>query len=87
MAHRIPTRVRLPFGIIIRIFQVTRREMCTLGWDGCDGGWDPTDKRCYRIYLVRSLPRRLKRHTLMHELKHALVDITDHLLEDKVSGI
>lgn len=80
---RLPARVCLPFGYIVRVKQVTDTEMKAHGGDersdpvSFDGLWDVGTRI---IYIRKSLPIRRKRYILGHELQHAFLDWTHHYL-------
>jgi len=67
---RLPTRVVLPFGYIIRVKQITAHEMDFI-CDSADGLWDDEEKT---IYIRKSLPMTRRRYILAHELGHAWLD-------------
>lgn len=77
---RVPARVYLPFGYVIPVRMVSRKEMRKV-MDGqdLDGGWDPKTRR---IYLYKGLRVKRKRYMLLHELAHALNDMLHELLDD-----
>jgi Zn-dependent peptidase ImmA (M78 family) len=79
--RRIPRTIRLPFGYLIKVEQVTKREMEDECGDHLDGAWMAE----YRtIYLRRSLNMTRKRYILCHELQHAVADLTHQQLNDGV---
>jgi Zn-dependent peptidase ImmA (M78 family) len=75
---RIPCKVVLPFGYIIRVKQLTDGQMNALD-RGCDGLWNVDNKT---IYIRKSLTLSRRRYILTHELGHAWLDFTHKFLDD-----
>ena len=71
---RIPRMVRLPFGYVIRVREVTKRELRLRVGDDCVAGWMVGDRT---IYLTRSRSLKDKCADLAHEIGHALVDFCE----------
>lgn len=81
---RLPTRIHFPFGFVIRVKQITKREIeDMIGYDAL-AGWVSSDRT---IYLTRSRGTKLKRGDLAHELAHAIVDYTDFLLTNGIAKV
>ncbi len=79
---RIPRKVVLPFGYVIRIRQLTNKQMDNMDKD-CDGLWDCNLRT---IYIRKSLPLTRKRYILTHEVGHAFLDWQhQHLDEGKAT--
>ena len=68
---RLPTRVNLPFGYIVKVKLATGSEMKNKDGQDCDGLWD-SDTRT--IYVRKALPVKRQRYILVHELVHAMND-------------
>jgi Zn-dependent peptidase ImmA (M78 family) len=81
-AKRIPRVIRLPFGYVVQVRQVTVKEMQDAlddEDDVPDGAWISDDMT---IYLRRTLTMARKRYVLCHELQHAAADLTHHTLNE-----
>lgn len=78
---RIPDRIVLPFGYVVKVKLVTAEEMEEAGGEGCDGLWRVEERT---IYVRKSLPARRRRWVLVHEAFHALLDAQHHYVNTKV---
>lgn len=81
---RLPRKVTLPFGYVVKVALVTDKEMLdAMDEDDpaelADGLWD-VDSRI--VYVRRSLPFKRKAEVLGHELDHALNDWR-HWVQDR----
>lgn len=79
MNRRLPKSVRLPFGYIVKVEQVSQRRMREIEpdlrpEDVVYGLWVVETRT---IYIWNKLPLKKKRDTLWHELQHVLVDAKD----------
>ena len=70
---RLPTRIHLPFGYVVKVKQITVPEMRVFadGGPDLDGCWIAGERT---IYVLRNLPIRRKRYILGHEVIHAVND-------------
>lgn len=75
---RIPHKIKLPFGYIICVKQLTDNQMNAKERE-CDGLWDVDIKT---IYIRKTAPLSRRRYILMHELGHAWLDFTHEFLDD-----
>lgn len=82
---RIPRRIAFPFGHVVQIREVSVKEMRDLEEAADDEDW-PTEGLWIveeeTVYVLKKLPPRRKRYTVLHELGHALLDIADRALVD-----
>jgi Zn-dependent peptidase ImmA (M78 family) len=72
----LPRRVRV-LDYSLRIKQVGKRDLAEMFEDDeteSVGAWISGERT---IYILRSLSRKEKRATLLHELQHALVDLKE----------
>ena len=76
---RLPKRVVLPFGYVIKVKLVTDPEMRSiLGEDEiCDGLWQEGSRA---ISIRKCLPVTRQRYILSHEMGHAVIDWQHHFL-------
>ena len=68
---RIPSKVCLPFGYVVKIRLAPASLLEMLGAPDCDGLWDCDTKT---ILIRSSLPITRRRYILAHELGHAWLD-------------
>lgn len=76
---RLPKRVVLPFGYVVKIKQRPDSEM-----EGQDGLWDVETRT---ISIRKALSLRRRRYILIHELGHALLDAQHECLDKGMMGI
>lgn len=84
---RLPTRVTLPFGYIVKVKAITDSEMAEemdaeSSEDICDGLWESETRT---IFIRKSLPTRRQRYVLGHELLHAVLDFTHDTLNSEIA--
>lgn len=73
LALRIPFSIRLPFGYIVKVRQVTREDLAILTNDP-DPGYAAWVSDTRTIYLTKNRPLKKKRADLAHEVGHAWID-------------
>lgn len=79
---RIPRKISLPFGYIIRVRQLTNKQMDNMD-KGCDGLWDVSLRT---IYIRKSLPLTRKRYILIHEVGHSFLDWQHQFIDEGKAG-
>mgnify|MGYP001561318120 CR=1 FL=1 len=88
MNYRIPRRVDLGHGFVLKVVLVPPLRLAELYWDYLDtdpdskngtlaGFLDDTDVLHWVIYINSRLPKKEKWDTFYHELLHAVTDIKD----------
>lgn len=79
--YRIPKQVRLPFGYVVTVRQVTGKEL-DRAIEGVDACWDVEERA---IWIRKSLPITRKRYLLAHELGHAWLDWQHQYLDEGIA--
>lgn len=77
---RLPKRVTLPFGYVVKVVEASDTEIAqqTEDCEVCDGLWDCETRT---IYVRASLPLKRRRYILAHELGHCLWDFQHEMLD------
>ena len=81
MSARIPPRVRLPFGYVVRVLQIADSDMDQVA-ASADACWDDESRT---ILIRRSLPIKRRRYLLAHELGHAWLDWQHRYLDEGIA--
>lgn len=85
-AYRLPRRVVLPFGYIIKVKLASaalirekagEKDLAAFP-EHCNGAWIVDEQS---IYIYQGLSPAKRRYVLAHELDHAINDWMDYLLE------
>ncbi|UOF78766.1 irre N-terminal-like domain [Caudoviricetes sp.] len=86
MRYNIPPAIRLPFGYIIPVEQLGSKEfqkavIATFGQrdPNCEAFMVQSEQGVVRIVVDRTLPPRVKRAAVVHELQHCMVEYLEYV--------
>jgi len=68
---RIPTKITLPFGYVIRVRKASAKVLADIGLDECDGAWVVEERT---IWVSKDQSHAEQVITLSHEMLHAIAD-------------